>query len=113
MEISIRNVVVGPSSAPHRAMYKAMGLNDTDLSKPIVGVSSTCNEATPCNIHLGHLAQFAKNGVKDSGCTPREFTSISVTDGIAMGHEGMKASLVSREIIADAIREFIRFVRNA
>ena len=103
-----RTVIEGPSRAPHRAMYKAMGLNDNDLSKPIVGVSSTCNEATPCNIHLGHLAQFAKNGVKDSGCTPREFTSISVSDGIAMGHEGMKASLVSRETIADSIEIMMR-----
>jgi len=89
-------------------MYKAMGLNDSDLSKPMVGVSSTCNEATPCNIHLGHLAQFAKKGVKDCGCTPREFTSISVSDGIAMGHEGMKASLVSREVIADSIELMMR-----
>jgi len=80
-----------------------MGLTDDDLSKPMVAVSSTCNEATPCNIHLGRLAQHAKNGVKDIGCTPREFTAISVSDGIAMGHEGMKASLVSREIIADSI----------
>jgi dihydroxy-acid dehydratase len=103
-----RTVVDGPSRAPHRAMYKAMGLNDADLSKPMVGVSSTCNEATPCNIHLGHLAQFAKNGVKDSGCTPREFTAISVSDGIAMGHEGMKASLVSREVIADSIELMMR-----
>jgi dihydroxy-acid dehydratase len=80
-----------------------MGLTDDDLSRPMVGVSSTCNEATPCNIHLGRLAQYAKKGVKDVGCTPREFTAISVSDGIAMGHEGMKASLVSREIIADSI----------
>lgn len=98
----------GPSRAPHRAMYKAMGLNDADLSKPMVGVSSTCNEATPCNIHLGQLAQFAKKGVKDCGCTPREFTAISVSDGIAMGHEGMKASLVSREVIADSIELMMR-----
>lgn len=103
-----RTVVDGPSRAPHRAMYKAMGLNDADLSKPMVGVSSTCNEATPCNIHLGQLAQFAKKGVKDCGCTPREFTAISVSDGIAMGHEGMKASLVSREIIADSIELMMR-----
>jgi dihydroxy-acid dehydratase len=89
-------------------MYKAMGLNDADLSKPMVGVSSTCNEATPCNIHLGQLAQFAKKGVKDCGCTPREFTAISVSDGIAMGHEGMKASLVSREVIADSIELMMR-----
>lgn len=89
-------------------MYKAMGLNDADLSKPMVGVCSTCNEATPCNIHLGQLAQFAKKGVKDCGCTPREFTAISVSDGIAMGHEGMKASLVSREVIADSIELMMR-----
>jgi dihydroxy-acid dehydratase len=89
-------------------MDKAMGLNDADLSKPMVGVSSTCNEATPCNIHLGQLAQFAKKGVKDCGCTPREFTAISVSDGIAMGHEGMKASLVSREVIADSIELMMR-----
>ena len=74
-----------------------------DLEKPLVGVSSTCNEATPCNIHLGKLAQCAKDGIKDAGCTPREFTCIAVSDAIAMGHEGMKASLVSREIIADSI----------
>ena len=108
MELVSRIVVNGPARAPHRAMYKAMGLNDDDLSKPIVGVSSTCNEATPCNIHLGDLAQHSKAGVKDSGCTPREFTAISVSDGIAMGHEGMKASLVSREIIADSIEIMMR-----
>jgi dihydroxy-acid dehydratase len=89
-------------------MYKAMGLTDEDLDRPIVGVSSTCNEATPCNIHLCKLAQNAKQGVKDSGCTPREFTAIAVSDGIAMGHEGMKASLVSREIIADSIEVMVR-----
>jgi dihydroxy-acid dehydratase len=103
-----RNVIEGPSRAPHRAMFKAMGLKDEDLEKPIVGVSSTCNEATPCNLHLGKLAQRAKEGVKDSGCTPREFTSIAVSDGIAMGHEGMKASLVSREVIADSIEIMMR-----
>jgi dihydroxy-acid dehydratase len=89
-------------------MYKAMGLNDTDLERPLVGVSSTCNEATPCNLHLGKLAQMAKEGVKHSGCTPREFTAIAVSDAIAMGHEGMKASLVSREIIADSIEIMMR-----
>jgi dihydroxy-acid dehydratase len=98
-----RKVVEGGARAPQRSYYKSMGLTDDDLSKPMVGVSSTCNEATPCNIHLGRLAQYAKKGVKDIGCTPREFTAISVSDGIAMGHEGMKASLVSREIIADSI----------
>src|ERR671926_1437229 len=108
MTLPSRTVVEGPSRAPHRAMFKAMGLKDQDLEKPLVGVSSTCNEATPCNLHLGKLAQRAKEGVKDSGCTPREFTSIAVSDGIAMGHEGMKASLVSREVIADSIEIMIR-----
>ncbi len=108
MKLESRKVLDGPERAPHRAMYKAMGLTDGDLDRPLVGVSSTCNEATPCNIHLGRLAQSAKRGVKDAGCTPREFTSIAVSDGIAMGHEGMKASLVSREIIADSIEVMVR-----
>lgn len=103
MKLESRRVLEGPERAPHRAMYKAMGLTDEDLDRPLIAVSSTCNEATPCNIHLGRLAQSAKRGVKDAGCTPREFTAIAVSDGIAMGHEGMKASLVSREIIADSI----------
>ena len=108
MEISSRNVVEGPSRAPHRAMYKAMGLKDEDLGKPFIGVSHTGNEATPCNIHLGRLAQKAKQGISDSGGTPREFATIAVSDGIAMGHEGMKSSLVSREIIADSIEVMVR-----
>jgi dihydroxy-acid dehydratase len=103
MSLRSRNTISGPARAPHRAMYKAMGLNDLDLSRPLVAVSSTCNESTPCNIHLGKLAQLTKKGVSEAGCTPREFTTIAVSDGIAMGHEGMKASLVSREIIADSI----------
>ncbi len=108
MDISSKNVVVGPSRAPHRAMYKAMGLTDTDLEKPFIGVSHTGNEATPCNIHLGRLAQKAKDGVRDAGATPREFSTIAVSDGIAMGHEGMKSSLVSREVIADSIELMVR-----
>lgn len=108
MEISSRNVVEGPSRAPHRAMYKAMGLHDEDLNKPFIGVSHTGNEATPCNIHLGKISQHAKQGVSDAGGTPREFATIAVSDGIAMGHEGMKASLVSREIIADSIEIMVR-----
>src|SRR5687768_987857 len=108
MELPSRKTLEGPSRAPHRAMYKAMGLKDKDLDKPIIGISSTCNEATPCNIHLGKLAQFAKKGASDANCTPREFTAIAVSDGIAMGHEGMKASLVSREIIADSIEIMMR-----
>jgi dihydroxy-acid dehydratase len=108
MEISSKNVVVGTSRAPHRAMYKAMGLTDSDLSRPFIGVSHTGNEATPCNIHLGRLAQKAKEGVHDAGATPREFSTIAVSDGIAMGHEGMKSSLVSREVIADSIELMVR-----
>ena len=108
MEISSRNVVEGTARAPHRAMYKAMGLTDNDLAKPFVGVCHTGNEATPCNIHLSGLAQKAKDGVKASGATPREFSTIAVSDGIAMGHEGMKSSLVSREVIADSIELMVR-----
>ena len=108
MVLPSRKTVEGTSRAPNRAMYKAMGLTDKDLSRPIVAVSSTCNEATPCNIHLGKLAQKAKEGVKDSGNTPREFTTIAVSDGIAMGHEGMKSSLISREVIADSIEIMVR-----
>ena len=108
MEISSRNVVEGTARAPHRAMYKAMGLSDDDLAKPFIGVCHTGNEATPCNIHLGSLAQKAKAGVIDGGATPREFSTIAVSDGIAMGHEGMKSSLISREIIADSIELMIR-----
>jgi len=108
MEISSRNVVEGTARSPHRAMYKAMGLTDDDLSKPFVGVCHTGNEATPCNIHLPGLAQKAKDGVKDAGATPREFSTIAVSDGIAMGHEGMKSSLVSREVIADSIELMVR-----
>ena len=108
MEISSRNVVDGTARAPHRAMYKAMGLTDNDLDKPFVGVCHTGNEATPCNIHLPQLALNAKEGVLDGGATPREFSTIAVSDGIAMGHEGMKSSLVSREVIADSIELMVR-----
>ena len=108
MEISSRNVVEGTSRAPHRAMYKAMGLTDDDLGKPFVGVCHTGNEATPCNIHLPKLALSAKDGVSAGGATPREFSTIAVSDGIAMGHEGMKSSLISREVIADSIELMVR-----
>lgn len=108
MEISSRNVVEGTSRAPHRAMYKAMGLTDNDLDKPFIGVCHTGNEATPCNIHLPRLAIKAKQGVSDAGFTPREFSTIAVSDGIAMGHEGMKSSLISREVIADSIELMVR-----
>ena len=108
MTLQSRKTIEGPFRAPNRAMYKAMGLHDADLDKPLIGVSSTCNEATPCNIHLGKLAHHAKEGVSNAGCTPREFTAISVSDVISMGHEGMKASLVSREVIADSIELMMR-----
>ncbi|MDC0169568.1 dihydroxy-acid dehydratase [Candidatus Nitrosopelagicus sp.] len=108
MKISSRNVVEGTARAPHRAMYKAMGLTNEDLSKSFVGVCHTGNEATPCNIHLPNLAQQAKQGVTDGGATPREFSTIAVSDGIAMGHEGMKSSLISREVIADSIELMVR-----
>jgi len=108
LDLPSRTVLQGPSRAPQRAMYKAMGLLEEDLARPIIAVCSSCNEATPCNIHLGRLAHVAKEGAKDGGCTPREFTTIAVSDGIAMGHEGMRASLVSREIIADSIEVMMR-----
>lgn len=106
--ISSRNVVVGTARAPHRAMYKAMGLSDDDLSRSFIGVSHSGNEATPCNIHLPSLAAMAKKGVSEAGATPREFSTIAVSDGIAMGHEGMKSSLISREVIADSIELMMR-----
>ncbi len=93
----------GYARAPARSYMRAMGLTDEDLAKPIIGVVSSWNEATPCNVHLNRLAGWAKEGVSAGGGTPREFTTIAVTDGISMGYEGMKASLVSREVIADSI----------
>lgn len=108
MEISSRNVVDGTARSPHRAMYKAMGLSDDDLGRPMVGVCHTGNEATPCNIMLPALAERARDGVADHGATPRIFSTIAVSDGIAMGHEGMKSSLVSREVIADSIELMVR-----
>jgi len=93
----------GYHRAPARAYLRAMGLTDEDISRPIVAVASAWNEATPCNVHLMRLAGWAKEGVKTAGGTPREFATIAVTDGIAMGYEGMKASLVSREVIADSV----------
>ncbi len=103
-----RHVSVGVKSAPHRSMYYAMGLKKEDIEKPFVGVATTWNEAAPCNITLSRQAQSAKKGVKLAGGTPREFTTITVTDGIAMGHAGMKASLVSREVIADSVELTMR-----
>jgi dihydroxy-acid dehydratase len=103
-----RHVSVGPKSAPHRSYYYAMGMTEEEIKQPFVGVATTWNEAAPCNISLSRQAQSAKRGVKDAKGTPREFTTITVTDGIAMGHEGMKSSLISREIIADSVELTIR-----
>jgi dihydroxy-acid dehydratase len=95
-------VTEGAERAPNRSYFYAMGLTDEDLTRPIVAVGHAGNEAMPCNIHLGSLAQHVKAGVHAAGGTPREFATIAVGDGMAMGHEGMKASLVSREVIADS-----------
>ncbi len=103
-----RHTTVGPTSAPHRAMLYAMGLSEKEVAQPLVGVVTTWNEAAPCNITLSRQAQAVKKGVKAGGGTPREFTTITVTDGIAMGHAGMKSSLVSREVIADSTELTVR-----
>jgi len=98
-----RDVTEGPQRAPARAMLRAVGFTDGDFDRPQVGVASSWNEVTPCNVHLDRLAAQAKEGVREAGAVPIEFTTIAVSDGIAMGHEGMRASLVSREVIADSV----------
>ncbi len=103
-----RHVTEGPERAPHRSYYYAMGLTEEEIHRPFVGVVSCWNEAAPCNISLMRQAAAAKMGVKEGQGTPREFCTITVTDGIAMGHEGMKSSLVSREVIADSIELTMR-----
>ena len=103
-----RHVSIGPERAPHRSYYYAMGMTEEEINQPLVGVVSTWNEAAPCNITLDRQAQAAKKGVAEHSGTPREFTTITVTDGIAMGHQGMKSSLVSREVIADSIELTVR-----
>lgn len=103
-----RHATEGPERAPHRAFYRAMGLTDADIDQPFVGVATCWNETAPCNIALSRQAQVVKKGVKARHGTPREFTTITVTDGIAMGHQGMKSSLVSREVIADSVELTIR-----
>lgn len=103
-----RHVTEGPERAPHRSYLYAMGLTDTEIHQPLVGVATCWNEAAPCNIALNRQAQSVKSGVKVARGTPREFTTITVTDGIAMGHEGMRSSLVSREAIADTVELTMR-----
>ncbi|CAI8057407.1 Dihydroxy-acid dehydratase [Geodia barretti] len=103
-----RHITEGPKSAAHRAFFYAMGVSRQAVSRPIVGVATTWNETAPCNITLRRQAQAAKAGVDEAGGTPREFTTITVTDGIAMGHQGMKSSLVSRDVIADSVELTMR-----
>ncbi len=103
-----RHVTEGPGRAPHRSYYYAMGLSEEEIDQPFVGVATCWNEAAPCNIALARQAQSVKKGVNEAGGTPREFTTITVTDGIAMGHQGMKSSLVSRDLIADSVELTMR-----
>ncbi|MEQ3625752.1 MAG: dihydroxy-acid dehydratase [Celeribacter sp.] len=103
-----RHVTEGPERAPHRSYLYAMGLSDAEIHQPLVGVATCWNEAAPCNIALNRQAQSVKMGVKAASGTPREFTTITVTDGIAMGHEGMRSSLASREAIADSVELTMR-----
>ncbi len=104
-------LTTGPARAPQRAMLRAVGLSEDDLQLPQVGVASSWNEVTPCNLHLNGLAGAAKEGVRQAGAVPIEFGTIAVSDGIAMGHEGMKASLVSREVIADSVELMVHAER--
>jgi len=103
-----RHVTEGPERAPHRSYLYAMGLSDKEIHQPLIGVATCWNEAAPCNISLNRQAQAVKLGVKAADGTPREFTTITVTDGIAMGHEGMRSSLASREVIADSVELTMR-----
>ncbi|KGM88993.1 dihydroxy-acid dehydratase [Roseovarius mucosus DSM 17069] len=103
-----RHVTEGPERAPHRSYYYAMGMTETEIHQPLVGVATCWNEAAPCNISLNRQAQAVKGGVKEAHGSPREFTTITVTDGIAMGHEGMRSSLASREAIADTVELTMR-----
>src|SRR4051812_30867049 len=98
-----REVTDGVERAPARAMLRAVGMTDDDWDKPQIGVASSWNEITPCNLSLARLAKASKDGVRRAGGFPLEFGTISVSDGISMGHEGMRASLVSREVIADSV----------
>ncbi|SEF74183.1 dihydroxy-acid dehydratase [Thalassococcus halodurans] len=103
-----RHVTEGPARAPHRSYYYAMGMSEDEIHQPLIGVATCWNEAAPCNISLNRQAQAVKLGVKEGSGTPREFTTITVTDGIAMGHEGMRSSLASREAIADTVELTMR-----
>jgi dihydroxy-acid dehydratase len=103
LKLTSHNLLVGPDRAPARAMLKAIGFTDEDLSRPIIGVANTWIEVMPCNFHLRRLSERVKAGIRAAGGTPIEYNTIAVSDGISMGTEGMKASLISREVIADSI----------
>ena len=103
-----RHVSVGPERAPHRSYYYAMGMTEEEIARPFVGVVSAGNDSAPCNTTLDFQANIARQGVIEGGGTPRRFNTITVTDGIAMGHQGMKSSLVSREVIADSVELSVR-----
>ena len=103
LKLLSRNLLAGPDRAPARAMLKAVGFTDEDLSRPIIGVANTWIEVMPCNFHLRRLSERVKAGIRAAGGTPIEYNTIAVSDGISMGTEGMKASLISREVIADSI----------
>jgi len=111
LKIHSQDVTEGPRRAAARAMLRAVGMTDDDFGRPQVGIASTWNEVTPCNLPLKRLANRAKQGVRDGGGFPLEFVTIAVSDGIAMGHEGMRASLVSREVIADSVETMMRAER--
>ncbi|HYD24100.1 MAG TPA: dihydroxy-acid dehydratase [Croceibacterium sp.] len=103
-----RHVSVGPERAPHRSYYYAMGMTEEQIARPFVAIASAGNDSAPCNTALDAQADICRRGVEDGGGTPRRFNTITVTDGIAMGHQGMKSSLVSREVIADSIELSVR-----
>src|SRR4249919_1175932 len=102
-KLKSHDLLVGPGRAPARAMLKAVGFTDEDLTRPLVGVANTWIEVMPCNYHLRRLSERVKAGIRAGGGTPIEYNTIAVSDGISMGTEGMKASLISREVIADSI----------
>jgi dihydroxy-acid dehydratase len=103
VKLKSHDLLVGPGRAPARAMFKAVGFTDDDLSRPLIGVANTWIEVMPCNFHLRRLSERVKAGIRAAGGTPIEYNTIAVSDGISMGTEGMKASLISREVIADSI----------
>src|SRR3990167_7066998 len=108
MRAESRVLLDGIDRAPARAMLKAVGLRDADLRRPLIAIANTWIEVMPCNVHLRRLAEHVKAGVRAAGGTPIEFNTIAVSDGISMGTEGMKASLISREVVADSIELVVR-----